>query len=356
VRGRTLAVALVFAPLILAQSPRASAEPPSLSIGPVNLEPSGFLDLIGGIRSKSSSDTVSTRFASVPLGPDETQIIASPDHSRIALHGDTRLWKGTLTGYIEADFLQPRGQTPWRWRQFWGEYRIGKWRVLGGQGWSLLRPNRTGLSSESALMNTLVIEPAYHVGLLGLRHEQVRLTYDMTSNSHAAVEYESGGKYLAKFAQDRRKGFHWEAIGFAGTRGRRGAAMNQIVPIRPWLRVAGEIGYGRGLGPEALGILPRGPDALTVLEGVEMPLKYGWMLWAYGGFARAGRRTLAPDNRLEQQWTAGARKVVYRGQFGSCSIGVQASQIARSVWDGRQGSLTYYMGSLRFELPKFGRS
>ena len=346
-------MALLFAPLIIAQDPPSSPELSPISLGPVDFRPSGFIELIGDIRSRASSDTINTRFASLPFGDDHTQIIGSPGHSRVALHGDIELWKGVLTGYIEADFLQPRGQTPWRWRQFWGEYRIGKWRVLGGQAWSLLRPNRVGLNSESALMNTLAIEPAYHIGLLGLRREQVRLTYDITANSHAAVECESGGKYLAKFAQDRGNGAHWELIAFAGTRGRRGGAVNHILPVRRWLRVVGEVGAGRGLGPEALGILPFRGEALTVLEGVELPLKHGWLVWGYGGFVRGWHTTVMSDNRLEQQWTAGASRTFYEGKFGKYWIGAQASQAARSIWGGPQADLTYYMASLRLEMPRY---
>src|SRR5437763_987062 len=133
---------------------------------------------------------------------------------------------GNLSGYVETDFLNAPGKEPYRFRQYWGEYRIGKWRILAGQAWSLLRPNRTGINSEGALMNTLVVEPAYHVGLAGVRNRLIRITRD-EGNWHYAVSYEHGRVFLAKAAHDSPR-MHLEAIG-AGSVHRRGAAFAAVV-------------------------------------------------------------------------------------------------------------------------------
>ena len=86
---------------------------------------------------------------------------------------------------------------PFRWRQYWTKAKIGRWEVLGGQTWSLLRPNRVGIEPERALMNTDVIEPNYQVGIVGQRYRQMRLSYSH-EGWKAAVAWESTtGLWLA---------------------------------------------------------------------------------------------------------------------------------------------------------------
>ena len=53
------------------------------------------------------------------------------------------------TIYLESDFMNfTGGQSPYRWRQYWGQAQIGRWEILGGQAWSLLRTNRSGTASD----------------------------------------------------------------------------------------------------------------------------------------------------------------------------------------------------------------
>lgn len=185
------------------------------------------------------------------------------------LHTATSLpGQAVFTTYLEADFLQPAGQAPWRWRQYWGELSLGKWRLLGGQGWSLLRPNRFGIESDNDLLNTLVVEPAYHVGLTGARRRQVRLTRDLSHGNTAAFEWESGGRFQAKMTHDWGRRAHVEGALFTGTRNRLGFGISQVMSVKPRVRLVGEQFWSRGGGPEMLGILPPGVHAYSVLEGV----------------------------------------------------------------------------------------
>jgi hypothetical protein len=118
--------------------------------GPVTLtlRPSGFFEGIAMYRTATTGDTVSTRFGSIPLQPTPSETLLSAGHSRIQMCAQA----GNLSIYLETDFLNAPGKEPLRFRQYWGEYRIGKWRILGGQAWSLLRPNRMGINSEGGLM------------------------------------------------------------------------------------------------------------------------------------------------------------------------------------------------------------
>src|SRR2546423_1538178 len=170
---------LLFATFILiplAAAPgcdsQANFKPFRFALGPAKLSPSGFFEGIGMFRTAKTGDTVSTRFGRIPLQDTRSELLFSAGHSRIALCGQV----GSLSGYVETDFLNAPEKQPYRFRQYWGEYRFGQWRILGGQAWSLLRPNRVGIETESGLMNTFVVDPSYHVGLAGLRNRQLRIT------------------------------------------------------------------------------------------------------------------------------------------------------------------------------------
>jgi len=126
-------------------------------------------------RSAATCDSVSTKFGHIPLADTDGQTIGTLRHSRPMLRGDWSAGGVKLTGYLEADFMNfAAGQSPYRWRQYWGQLTVGHWEVLGGQAWSLLRPNRTGIESDQGVMNTDVVDPGYHVGLAGPRVRQIR--------------------------------------------------------------------------------------------------------------------------------------------------------------------------------------
>lgn len=117
-------------------------KPFSFNLGGVVFRPYGFFENIAEYRTLTTPDTVYTRFGSIPLKESPGQWLDTLRHSRMNLHADRRLGSGTLTGYLEIDFQNPAGQQPCQFRQYWGEFSQGHWRILAGQGWSLLRPNR----------------------------------------------------------------------------------------------------------------------------------------------------------------------------------------------------------------------
>lgn len=84
-------------------------------------------------RGATTGDTVNTRFGRIPLRETPSEFLLTAGHSRIQLCGKV----GNLSGYVETDFLNAPGNVPYRFRQYWGEYRIGEWRILAGQAWSL---------------------------------------------------------------------------------------------------------------------------------------------------------------------------------------------------------------------------
>lgn len=331
----------VFLPA-LACDTQPESNPFLFHVGQITLRPSGFVDAIGMFRTATTGDTVNTRFARIPLQDTPSETLASVAHSRMQICGEA----GGVSLYVETDFLNSPGKAPFRFRQYWGEYRIGKWRILAGQAWSLLRPNRVGINSESGLMNTLVIEPAYHVGLAGLRNRQIRVTRE-DGNWHVAVSYEAGNSFLGKLAHDSPR-LHLELTGL-GSAHRRAASVAAVIHARHKIDIVTQQVVSHGVGPDLLSTIPEGVNAHSTIQGVEARLRPTLEVFAYGGMAYGGRSL---GNRFVREWTAGFLQHLFEEQpWGAASLSAQFSQLDRATWPGRHGDMSYVQVSFRYSLP-----
>jgi hypothetical protein len=171
--------------------------PLSFKIGSADFTPGGFLDFTSLYRSTNAGSGIATAFGSIPFNNvlpqarlSETRL--SAQYSRLSLKVDTHLTESTaLTGYVETDFLgfQPANayhtanSDSLRLRLYWANVQHGKWEVLAGQEWSLLTPNRVGLSPLTPdVFVTLDEDPDFQVGLTWARQALVRVVYHPTSN------------------------------------------------------------------------------------------------------------------------------------------------------------------------------
>jgi hypothetical protein len=177
----------------LAQAPTQEPEkaPIFFRIGLAKFTPGGFLDFTGVFRSTNAGSELPTSFGAIPFNNSTaghlTETRLSAQYSRLSLKVDVPLPKSSsLTAYVETDFLgyQPpnvlqttSGFSP-RLRLFWADIHHGKWEVLGGQSWSLMTPNRSGLSPlPSDVFYTLNEDPNFQVGLIWARQAQLRVVY-----------------------------------------------------------------------------------------------------------------------------------------------------------------------------------
>jgi hypothetical protein len=180
---------------------QAAQSPLSFKIGAAQFTPGGFLDAAVFYRTKNLGSGLATSFGTVPFNNvlpqgrlSETHI--SAQYSRLSLKVDADMTSSTaITGYVEADFLgfQPANayitanSDSLRLRVYWADVKHAKWEFLGGQEWSLIQPNRVGLSPNTAdVFYTLNEDPNFQVGLIWLRQPQFRLTY------HAARDWAIG--------------------------------------------------------------------------------------------------------------------------------------------------------------------
>ena len=314
-----------------------------IQIGLLRLRPSGFLESTGVLRSAASGDDMSTRFGSIPLESSGGESLVSFRNSRMALLGEVPLSEALkVSGYAEADFLNRPPNDPFRWRQYYGKLQWGDWEVLAGQAWSLLRPNRLRISSEGDLMNTRVVDAGYHVGLLGSRRRQVRVTRRMGA-WQAGISVENGKDFLPKLVHDGKR-THLELIGLAGRGGRRGMSIAAVAHATSKLDLVTQQFYSSGGGPDALSTIPAGIRVLSTLEGAEMKLRKGLEVFAYGGLVY-GRPS--PGNRAVREWTTGFSQKVLVDRYGSAVFAAQYSQIDRSTWAGQHGMMNTVMLSMR---------
>jgi hypothetical protein len=296
-------------------------------------------------RSATTQDSVSTRFGQIPLVDTPGETVASAAHSRVQLKGDLPAGSIRFGGYVESDFMNPLPDSaPWRWRQYYGTAHWRNWELLGGEGWSLLRPNRSGVSSERELMNTHAIEPAYQVGLAGVRRRQVRLTREWGAQ-HAAVAWESNGDWVGKLTTDRRVG-HLEAAGFTGRNGRGGANAAAIMKVSRQVRLIGQQFWSRRDVAEALNLVPANVGGWASLLGVEVPFSNWVEAYSYAGEVSARHSS---GNHTVRQYSAGFNYRRYsRELFGTVLFSIQYAYLDRQVWDGRTGAMHYLMYRVRY--------
>lgn len=165
--------------------------PPYLRLGSVCVVPIGFMDLTSVWRNADAGSSIGTNFASIPYNntaqAHNSEFRFSPQNSRIGFRIDGD-WKGAhFIGYNEFDFLGTSGGNNLaitngafvpRIRLFWVDVRKDKWEFLAGQSWSMLTPNRKGISAlPGDIFYSQVVDVNYLIGLTWTRQPGMRVLY-----------------------------------------------------------------------------------------------------------------------------------------------------------------------------------
>ncbi len=318
-----------------------------MHLGALSLRPTVFLDAIGLSRSATTADSISTSFGRIPLTETEAESTASVRHSRFMLRSELPAGRLKLTTWLESDFMNfTPNQRPFRWRQYWGEARIGRWEILGGQAWSILRPNRVGITSDKDTMNTDAIEPAYHIGLLGFRARQIRISRSFGTYK-AVVAWEGNGNLLTKVVRDSNRQ-HYEAGAFGGRFGGRGVNVAAVYSATPRLHLITQNYYSRHAVYQAIGGAPAGADGISTIEGAEMQLTKNLEAYTYGGLVYA-THLKDSGNRLMREISFGVnRKIPLPAQHAVVLLSLQYSRMDRAIWSGQSGTMDYLMYRFRY--------
>jgi hypothetical protein len=196
-----------------AATPQDNSSPLQFRIGDATITPVGFMDFTTVWRSRVGGSGIGTNFAGVPYGTTTgalpfaanlSEFRFSMQNSRFGFRVDADIKGAHVIGYMEADFL---GNNPGnvavssnsntlRSRLYWVDVRKDQWEVLGGQTWSLITPNRSGISPLPAdLFYSQNIDVNYQAGLVWGRIPEARFVYHPNSKFALAVALEGAEQY-----------------------------------------------------------------------------------------------------------------------------------------------------------------
>jgi len=188
----------VFSPTaITPPAPQANSgesSPLQFKLGDAYFTPVGFMDMTSIIRSTNTGNGIGTNFGGVPYtntqGGALTEWRLSPQNSRLGMRIDALVKSWKVLGYWESDFLGQLGNPPngglavssnpyvFRMRLYWVDLRKGSSEFLAGQTWSLMTPNRKGLSPlPGDLFYSQDIDVNYQLGLTWGRIPEFRYVY-----------------------------------------------------------------------------------------------------------------------------------------------------------------------------------
>ena len=189
-------------------SKQDNGSPLTFRLGNIYLTPAGFFDFTTFIRDRNVGSGLGTNFGGIPSSNTPAGNLSefrfSAQNSRLALRLDTNFRGNDVLGYLETDFngfaptnvaVTTNSNGP-RLRLFWLDVRRGKWEFLFGQSWSLLTPNRSGLSPlPSNVFSTLNLDPNLQVGVVWNRDPQFRVVYHANKTVTLGVALESAEQY-----------------------------------------------------------------------------------------------------------------------------------------------------------------
>ncbi|HEY3741825.1 MAG TPA: hypothetical protein VGL53_18370 [Bryobacteraceae bacterium] len=185
--------------------------PTFIHIGDTCLVPVGFMDFTSIWRDKNAASGIGSNFGNIPFNNATAGMLSefrfSPQNSRLGFRFDGS-WKGAhFMAYNEFDFLGTSGTNNLgvtngafvpRIRLFWVDVRKDNLEFLAGQSWSLLTPNRTGLSAlPGDLFYSQAIDVNYMAGLTWSRQPGARILYHaMNDKFTAGISFENPDQYI----------------------------------------------------------------------------------------------------------------------------------------------------------------
>jgi hypothetical protein len=197
-----------------AQQDQEKAQSPAqgFKIGDAVLTPGGFVDFENIFRTTNTQSNIATSFASIPYGNTPlgniSEFRTTAQYSRLNLMVKDK-YRGTdIIGYVEGDFsgndapgvYQSVNQHTNRLRLYFGDSRRGKWEFLGGQTWSWLTPNRTGIGPIPAdLAITYNEDQNIGVGLAYTRAAEFRVAYHANEHWAMGVGIENPNQFIGTF-------------------------------------------------------------------------------------------------------------------------------------------------------------
>jgi hypothetical protein len=198
-------------------TPQASSasetSPLQLKIGDAYITPVGFMDMTEVSRSTNPGTGIGTNFGSIPYANTQagslTESRLSIQNSRIGARFDSQYHGWNVLGYWESDFLGQLGAPPngglavtsnpyvFRMRLYWVDLTKGKFEFLAGQSWSLMTPNRKGISPlPGDIFFSQDIDVNYQLGLVWGRIPGYRFGFHPTDKVAFGLALENSEPYV----------------------------------------------------------------------------------------------------------------------------------------------------------------
>jgi len=190
-----------------------SETPLTIHIGDATITPVGFMDLTNTFRSTASGASLATNFGNYPYNNNLptgrlTEDRFSAANSRIGFRVDDT-YKGIhVLGYYEGDFVGGVGNGAfntqvtsnsllYRLRLYWVDLRKDKLEFLAGQSWSMMTPNRNGLSAlPGDLFYGQEFDVNYLNGLTWGRIPGLRFLYHPNKTVTIGISAENSSQYF----------------------------------------------------------------------------------------------------------------------------------------------------------------
>ena len=186
------------------------ASPLGVTIGNTTFTPIGFVDATFFARSTNVGSGIGTNFMGIPYNSAVTGKLSemnfSAQNSRIGFRVDSTVMGAKVLGYLEADFLFNNNATSYqitsnsagfRLRNYFVDVQKDGFEVLGGQDWSMLTPNRRGLSPvPSDIFYSQNEDTNYQLGLTWARQPQFRFIAHPSDDFAFGVSLENPQQYI----------------------------------------------------------------------------------------------------------------------------------------------------------------
>jgi TolA-binding protein len=190
-----------------------STTPLTIHIGDTaSITPVGFMDLTNTFRSTNSGANLATNFGSIPynntVGGRLTEDKFSATNSRIGFRVDAVYKDYHVLGYFEGDFVGGVANAAFntqvtsnsqlfRIRLYWVDLRKDKFEFLAGQSWSLMTPNRNGMSAlPGDLFYGQEFDVNYLNGLTWGRIPGLRFLYHPSKAVTLGISAENSSQYF----------------------------------------------------------------------------------------------------------------------------------------------------------------
>ncbi len=195
-----------------AQQTEQKAAAGSIKLGDATLTPGGFVDFENIYRTTNTQSNIATNFAGIPFSNtpqgNVSELRSTAQFSRLSMKLEDHFRGVDLVGYVEGDFSGNSAPNVYqsvngltnRLRLYFGYARHGKWEVLGGQTWSWLTPNRTGIGPmPSDLAISYNEDQNLAVGVPYTRAAEFRVAYHLNDHWAMGIGIEDSNQYIGNY-------------------------------------------------------------------------------------------------------------------------------------------------------------